>query len=195
MEPNMKRKFFVYLTLSGLLAGCAHCQFGVPGRRQFDPHTPQLSIVDGGNGDFYAQVNQEPIVLIGSAINANFESLASAGKARRNDKGGTEVKLEWQLPADSRYVFNDPDDRDNPDNTNVPGIKIERVTPTPDSTDKRIQDSLISLTFRQCTRASSRNFYCWVSLDKAVEFKYSINLSSQKLRPIHVDPGGIIRPL
>lgn len=190
----MKYKIPLGAVILVALSGCGHYyQHRMLTADSVNGHNPLVRIVDGGSGKYYASVDQEPIILVKKTIDGNFDALAKAGQARRNERGGTEAKVNWQLPANSQYIFTDAKDKELPDNQRIPGIKVESISAATDRASQAKARVTIEDTVKECGRTDTRQFFCWISVEHSVEFKYSINLFSLSNPAIHLDPTAVVR--
>jgi hypothetical protein len=193
----MKYKMPLAAAILAALSGCAfhhpQSQQKMLAPIQADSHGPLVRIVDGGNGKYYASVDQEPIILVKKTIDENFDALATVGQARRNERGGTEAKVNWQLPANSQYIFTDSKDTDLPEIHRIPGIKVVSISAPTDLPHQTKALAAIEDPVKECGRTDTRQFFCWVNVERSVEFKYSINLFSSSNPVILLDPTVVIR--
>lgn len=186
MEPMMKSsrtRLALILTLAALLGGCGH------GMRHHGPgpgphgmslrgaapitQTPTVGVADTGDGKFYPYVNQEPLIVAGKLIQADFDNLAKAGLARRTASGVLEARLVWQLPPDSNFTFVESANE---------AVSARPVTKGQDRSP-----------LFDCKRDDARRVGCWISLAQAGEFKYTLRLTSPSTGVVELDPTAIVR--
>jgi hypothetical protein len=191
MEPMMmislksnRTRLALTLALATLLGGCGHGMHHHgpgPGPDGMGPRgaapitqTPGVGVADTGGGKFYPYVSQEPLIVAGALIQADFDRLAKAGLARRSASGGLEARLVWQLAPASSFTFVDS--------------AAEAVTAR----------SLVKGQDRSplfdCQRDDARRVGCWVSLAQASEFKYTLRLTSPSTGVVELDPTVVARP-
>jgi hypothetical protein len=191
MEPMMislmsnHTRLALTLALATLLGGCGHVMHhhgegrgphGMMGPRGAAPITqmPGVGVADTGGGKFYPYVSQEPLIVAGALIQADFDNLTKAGLARRSASGGLEARLVWQLAPGSSFSF---------------------VESAADAVSAR---SLVKGQDRSplfdCQRDDARRVGCWVSLTQASEFKYTLRLTSPSTGSVELDPTVVVRP-
>lgn len=167
-----------------LMSGCGHVMHhrgmgpgpdGMPmGPRGAPPVTqsPGVGVADLGGGKFLPYVSQEPLIVVGQQLAADFDRLAKAGLVRRNAAGALEARLVWQLAPNSSFSFADS------------GAVSGRAT-------GKGQDG--SPLF-DCQRDDARKVGCWVNATRAVDIKYVLRLTSPSTGPVELDPTVVVRP-
>ncbi|MFM2065835.1 MAG: hypothetical protein RLZZ584_744 [Pseudomonadota bacterium] len=182
MMKSSRTRLALVLALAALLGGCGHVMhhhgpgpdgMGARGAAPIT-QTPGVGVADTGGGKFYPYVSQEPLIVAGTLIQADFDRLAKAGLARRSPNGALEARLVWQLAPSGSFTF------------------VESAT---EAVSAR---SLVKGQDRSplvdCQRDDARRVGCWVSLAQASEFKYTLRLTSPSTGVIELDPTGIVRP-
>jgi hypothetical protein len=199
----MKIHTYLIVALTAALTGCS--TLCTDQSLKYDPkqQNPQVTVIDSDPNAIKIIASEDPIVLSRRALEVNSIDLFKTGQLREAKDGSRtlEAKISWQLPATSTYQFAGKAGEAVPQPAPGQGISIDIVAPLP-SKDflksdggayREIKNEFnVANHFKDCNKNDDRTFSCWVSLNRAIIFKYSITLVDGKGNKIHVDPTGVV---